>query len=195
MLAGTQFGDAEAAQGFHVDEDVRGPVAGRQEAEAANPVEPLHLEPLEAAGRLDRDVRPRRRHLSRVLGGRIVHRQDAEGLQSAGPGQCFDDDARPLIGGLVAVAPEAGHMQENIGAAIIGYDEAEPLGHVEPLDRPHHLDDIEIGVTAVVGCRVLSARTGLVGPEPGLFTVGCKLGPHASSLFVLAPPLIGVRHI
>ena len=110
------------------------PSPRRQEAEAANAVEPLHLEPLELAGRLDGDMGARRRHLRRMARRRFVHREDAERLQSPRTVQRLDDDARALIGGLIAVAAEAGHMQQHVGPAIVGNDEAKTLGHVEPLD-------------------------------------------------------------
>ncbi len=63
VLAGPQLGQAEAPQRFHVDEDVRRALAAGQEAEAAQPVEPLDLRPLEAAGR--------RSPLTWVRGGNI----------------------------------------------------------------------------------------------------------------------------
>src|SRR5690606_33392233 len=43
-LAGAQFGNAETAQRFHMNENVGRTFTGRQEAEAANAVEPLYLE-------------------------------------------------------------------------------------------------------------------------------------------------------
>src|SRR5580704_3923040 len=43
ILAGTQLGHSEAAEGFHVHENVRRPLAAGQEAEAAQAVEPLDL--------------------------------------------------------------------------------------------------------------------------------------------------------
>ena len=52
---------AEAAQGLHVHEDVRGSLATRQKAETAHAVEPLHHRPFEAAGRRHRNVGARRR--------------------------------------------------------------------------------------------------------------------------------------
>src|SRR5437660_754527 len=77
-LARAQFGDAEAAQGFHVDEDIRRPLAPGQEAKTAQAVEPLHLRALEAARRRDADVGARRRHLRRMDRGGFVHRQYAQ---------------------------------------------------------------------------------------------------------------------
>src|SRR5262245_9520811 len=58
-----QFGQAEAAQGLHVDENVGRAFAAGEETETAQPVEPLHLRPLERAGRRDGDVGARWGHL------------------------------------------------------------------------------------------------------------------------------------
>src|ERR1043165_4914898 len=52
-LARAQLGDAKTTQRLHVHEDVRGPVAARQEAEAAQTVEPLDHRAFEPAGRRD----------------------------------------------------------------------------------------------------------------------------------------------
>ena len=78
----------------------------------------------------------------------FVHREDAEGLETTGTVQRFADDARALVGGLVAVAAKAGHVQQNIGPAIVGNDEAKALADVEPLDGADDLDDIETGSSA-----------------------------------------------
>ena len=50
-LAGPQFGQAEAAQRFHMHENIRRPLAAREEAEAAKPIEPFDLCPFETARR------------------------------------------------------------------------------------------------------------------------------------------------
>src|SRR5262245_55388590 len=42
-LSRPQFGQAEAAQGLHVHENVGGALAAGEETETAQPVEPLHL--------------------------------------------------------------------------------------------------------------------------------------------------------
>ena len=75
-----------------------------------------------------------------MLGSGFVHREDAEGLQPTGPGQSLAHDAGALIGGLVAVAPQAGDVQQHILHAVVGHDEAETLGNVEPL---HHTGDLD----------------------------------------------------
>src|SRR5258705_9955730 len=51
ILARTQLGHAEAAQRFHVHEDVRRALTAGQEAKTAQPVEPFDLGPLQARGR------------------------------------------------------------------------------------------------------------------------------------------------
>ena len=106
----------------------------------------------------------------RVLGGRLVHREDAEGLQAAGPGQRLDDDAGAFIGRLVAVAPQAGHVQQHVGPAVVGDDEAEALGDVEPLDGTDDLDDIEAGLGRTVGARLLACALDLSDGAPDLVT-------------------------
>ena len=73
----------------------------------------------------------------------LIERYDAEGLETARALDSLDDDSRPLIGDLVAAASETGHMEENVGHAVIGQDEAEAFGHIEPLDPAAHLDEIE----------------------------------------------------
>src|SRR5690606_24782155 len=44
-LAGPQFGQSEAPQRFHVDEDLGMPFPFGEETEPTHPVEPFHLEP------------------------------------------------------------------------------------------------------------------------------------------------------
>src|SRR6185312_2854107 len=141
-LPGAQLGDAVAAQRLHVHEDVWRALAAGQETEAAQAVEPFDLRALEPAGRGDGDVRPRRRHLRRVDRGRLVHGENTENLQALGPLQHLADDARALVGGLVAVAAQAGYVQEHIRHAVVGYDETKSLGDIEPLDDARQLDEI-----------------------------------------------------
>src|SRR6185437_1240699 len=50
-LAGPQLGNAEPAQGLHMDENVRRALAAREEAKTAKPIEPFHLCPFETACR------------------------------------------------------------------------------------------------------------------------------------------------
>ncbi len=61
-LAGPQLGQPVPPQRLHVDEDVLGAVTAGEEAEPAQPVEPLHHRPLEPA---------RRRHLNMGARGGI----------------------------------------------------------------------------------------------------------------------------
>ncbi len=73
----------------------------------------------------------------------FVEGNDPEGLQAAGPLHRLDDDPRALVGDLVAVAAQAGHVEKDVGQAVIRQDEAEALGHVEPLDPTADLDQIQ----------------------------------------------------
>src|SRR5262249_31084084 len=77
-LSRPQSGQTETAQGLHVHENVGRALAAGEETEAAQPVEPLHLRPLERAGRRDGDVGARRGHLRRVHRRRIVHGENTE---------------------------------------------------------------------------------------------------------------------
>src|SRR5262249_57289215 len=52
-----------------------------------------------------------------------------------------DHDARGLIGDLEAVAPQAGHVQENVGHPVVGNNEPVALGDVEPFDDAGEFDD------------------------------------------------------
>src|SRR5665213_1065262 len=83
-LSRPQFGEAVASQSLHMHEDVGRALAAGEKAEAAQTVEPLNLRALEPAGRRDRDMGARRRHLRWVDRGRLVHRQNPEGLQALG---------------------------------------------------------------------------------------------------------------
>ena len=89
----------------------------------------------------------RRGHLRGMHRRRILHGENAERLQAARALQHLDHDARALIGDLEAVAPEAGHVQENIGHPVVGDDEAVALGDVKPFDDAGELDDARRLVT------------------------------------------------
>ncbi len=103
-------------------------------AETAQPIEPLDDDPLKTRCRGHGDVSARRRHLRGMDRGALVHRENAEGLHSLRTVQHLANDARALISGLETVAAQARHMQEHIGGTIIGNDEAEALGDIEPFD-------------------------------------------------------------
>jgi hypothetical protein len=124
-----------------VDENVGRALAAGQEAKAAQPVEPFDLRPLERAGRRYRHVRARRRHLRRMHRRRIIHRENTECLQATRTLQHLDNDARPLVGNLETVAPQAGHVQKNVGHPVVGDNETVTLGDIEPLDGAGELDD------------------------------------------------------
>jgi hypothetical protein len=72
--------------------------------------------------------------LGRVRGGGIVERKHAEGLVTASTLNDLANDARAFLRGLESVAPQAGHMQQNVRHAIVRNDEAITLGDIEPLD-------------------------------------------------------------
>ena len=96
---------------------------------------------LESAGRRHRDVGARRRHLRGMHRSRLVHGEDAERLQAARPLQHLDHHARALIGDLMPIATQTGHVQEDVGHPIVGNDESVTLGDVEPFDDAGELDD------------------------------------------------------
>src|SRR5690606_17600554 len=143
ILTRTQLSDAEAAKRFHVDENVRRALAGRQEAETANAVKPFYLKANHAGGWLHHDMSAGSRHLGGMTRRRFVHRHDAECLQATGAIERLDDNTGTFISGLVAVPAQASHMQQHIGLAIVRDDKAEPLAGVEPFDSAGNLDGIE----------------------------------------------------
>jgi hypothetical protein len=142
-LARLQLGNAVAAKGFHVDEDIRLTLALCEEAEAAQAVEPLHDRRLQSAGRHDLDMGPWQRELGRVKRRRLVKGENPKGLQTPGALNRLDQDPRSFVCGLVAVAPQAGHMEQNIGHAVVRDYEAETFGHIEPFDPAADLDKLE----------------------------------------------------
>ena len=139
-----------------MDEDIRRPLAAREEAEAAKPVEPFDLCPFETARGRHSNMGSRRRHLRRMDRRRFVHGDDAERLQTLWPRKHLADDARALIGGLKAVAAQAGHMQQHIRHAVVGNDEAVTLGDIEPLDDAGNFNDVR--------CRLVTEID--IGSEP-----------------------------
>src|SRR5262245_20082394 len=94
-------------------EDIWRTVAPRQEAKAANPVEPLHARPFPIAFRRNLDVGTLRQ-LGGVDRGAFVHTEDAEGLQASGPFEHLTVHAGPLIRRLIAPGPETGDVQEHV---------------------------------------------------------------------------------
>ena len=73
---------------------------------------------------------------------RLVHRNDAEGLQSLGALQHLDRHPRTFVGRLVAVAAQARHVQKYVGHPVVGNDESKTLGDIEPLDDAGQFDEI-----------------------------------------------------
>ena len=159
VLPRPQLGQPEAAQRLHVDENIGRALAAREEAETAQPIEPLHLRPLEPAGRRHGNVGARRRHLRRMHRRRFVHGDDAEGLQAARALQHLDHHARAFIGDLEAVAAQARHVQENVGHPVIGNDETVALGDVEPFDDAGELDDARRLVADLAARAAVDSQT------------------------------------
>ena len=142
-VAGLEVGDAVAAQGFHVDENVFRALAARQEAEALDAVEPFDHDDLEAAdgsatrhGCAPSAIAPDGRRSNSSSDS------DAEHLQAPRAVLRLANHLGALRRGLVAVAPQHGDMQEHVGEAVVGHDEAKPLGHVEPFDPTANFDDV-----------------------------------------------------
>src|SRR5208283_4555732 len=59
----------------------------------------------------------------------------------------FAAHPRALIGGLVAIAAQARHVQEYVGHPVVRNDEAVSLCDIEPFDDARDLDD--------TGCRLI----------------------------------------
>ena len=76
------------------------------------------------------------------------------------PLQHLGDDARAFVGGLETVAPQAGHVQQDVGAAVVRHDESISFGHIEPFDDTGQLDD---------GRRLVRDVTDLLRPKPQSF--------------------------
>src|SRR5205085_1200205 len=57
---------------------------------------------------------------------------------------------------LEAVAAQTRHVQENIGQAVVGHDEAVALGYVEPLDDAGQLHDAGRFISDVADSPVLA---------------------------------------
>ena len=124
-----------------MDENVRSALAAGEEAETAQPVEPLHLGPFEPAGRGHRHVRPGGRQLRGMNRRRVIHGEDAESLQALRPLQHLNDDARAFVSGLETVTTHARHVQQDVRQSVVGHDEAVALSNIEPLDDTRQLDD------------------------------------------------------
>ena len=42
-------------------------------------------------------------------------------------------------------------MEQNVGHAVVGHDEAEPLGHIEPLDPAADLNELKSALFRLAG--------------------------------------------
>ena len=76
-------------------------------------------------------------------------RQHPEHLQAAFAPLGLGDDARAFAKGGESVAPENGHMDEDVGLAAVRHDEAIALGGVEPFDPPGDFDQPDRAFVAV----------------------------------------------
>ena len=59
-----------------------------------------------------------------------------------GPGSTSQTTRDAFIGGLIAVAAQTGDVQQHVGHAVVGNDEAVALGDIEPFDDAGYLDDV-----------------------------------------------------
>jgi hypothetical protein len=78
--------------------------------------------------------------------GGLVHRNDPERLIAFCALHALNHQSRAFIGGLVAVAPKHGDMQQHVGPAIVRNDEAVSLGSVEPFDDAGYFDKVGCGI-------------------------------------------------
>ena len=135
-----------AAQGLHVDENIRSSVAAGEEAEPAQTIEPLDL----ARSRPEVGVTVTCVRGGGNCAGWIAVLSSMERMRKACMpfGRCSASQTTraPFIGGLEAVAPQAGHVQQHIGGTIIGDDEAEALRHIEPFDRAGYFNQVGGGL-------------------------------------------------
>jgi hypothetical protein len=86
---------ARSAERLHVDENVLGPLAPGQKAEALGAVEPLDDRALESAGRLDLHMGANRGQLRWMNCGRRIHRDNSKVLIAAFALLNFADDPVP----------------------------------------------------------------------------------------------------
>jgi len=102
----------------------------------------VSLRPFQPAGGGHADMGARWQHLSRVNGSGLIHRQDAERLIALLPLHAFAYQPGSLMSGLVPVAAKHCHMQQNVGPAIVGDNEAIAFRSIEPLDDAADLDKV-----------------------------------------------------
>ena len=133
-----------------MDENVLGAFPAGEESEASRPIEPFDDDDLERADRAC--VRPGARR--RGLGGEgrvgLGDRNHPEHLKAALTPLRLGDDARALANGRESVAPQNGHVDENVSLAAIGHNEPVALDDVEPFDAP---SDFHQPYGAFVGLR------------------------------------------
>ena len=175
-LPGTQFGKAEPPQRFHMHENIGRAVTAREEAEPAQPVEPLYLarsSPLVAA--TVTCVRA-----GGICAGCSAVDSSIERIRKACRPRrvrSLDDNARALIGDLKAVATQARHMQKNVRQAIVRNDKSITFGYIEPFNDSGELDDAR----RLVGDVIDRFRSGpILRPAPWISIPLDVMTPYAA---------------
>ena len=84
-------------------------------------------------------------------------RDHPEHLQAAFAPLRLGDDARAFANGGEPVAPQHGHMDENVGLAAVRDDEAVALGDVEPFDPPGDFDEPDRAFIACPRTRAVAS--------------------------------------
>src|SRR5215831_15947401 len=114
-------------------------------------------------------------------GRRLVHGNDAEGLQSLGTLQHLTQNPSTLIGGLVAVAAQTSHVQKYVRHPVVRDDESEALGDIEPLNDTAQFNEIGRRFIDELSDRSLAE----IGPSHFDSTPSDAMTPNAATL--LAP--------
>ena len=112
------------------------PSPAREEPEASRPVEPFDDDDLERADGAGLRPGPHRRVLRGEGCVRLGHRDHSEHLKATVAPLSLGDDARAFAKGRESVAPQDGHMNENVGLTAVGHNKSVALGGIEPFDAP-----------------------------------------------------------
>src|SRR4051794_38819460 len=118
-----------------------------------------------------------------------LDRLDANGLGALGPGLAVERHLRALGEGRVAVADDAGVMDEQVLASLIGSDEAEALLVREPLDGSGCHGVFLHGYWCDVTRRMLRAATA----NGALVSPGCVARPEHRTLAPASPVVASGR--
>ena len=109
---------------------------------------------------------------------RLADGQHPEHLKAAFAPLSLGDDARVLAKGGEAIAPEDGHVDEDVSLAAIRHNEAVALGGVEPFDPARDLDQPNRVLVAFRHTRRRFRR---------LYEFIAQFGPHSTRrLHILA---------